>query len=316
MKRERMEELMLCLAAGFGMLAAALCAFGSGTTVWENVNRPLALLGEGLRALSLSGMAGNLGAWVFAVLLCGVPLLLHGRSRAWKRTDSLLILAVPVLFAMVYFAVNPTLLSALAAAVFPVAALCTALSLVVCWGIVQWLGHLEGLPAERLAGMFRVLLVLCGGLWTFEAVWGDSLVLRERIMAVLEGNDPLTDTARGTLLWLGVLFLLRLVPELLAAHTLIWSARLAGSLGRERFDEEVVALCDQTAKRCRWIALTTVGLTVVANLLQLLLLDRLHDSSFLVEVPLFPLALSAGLFLLCRCLQRGRVLQEDADSII
>ena len=77
-----------------------------------------------------------------------------------------------------------------------------------------------------------------------------------------------------------------------------------------------MALCAQTAKNCRWIALLTVGLTVVTNLLQLMLLNCLHDSSFLVEFPLFSLSLSTGLFLLCRCLQRGEELQMDNESII
>ena len=53
-----------------------------------------------------------------------------------------------------------------------------------------------------------------------------------------------------------------------------------------------------------------------ANLLQLLMMGRLLNSHFSISLPLFPLLLSAALFLLCRCLQRGKELQDDSDSII
>ena len=59
-----------------------------------------------------------------------------------------------------------------------------------------------------------------------------------------------------------------------------------------------------------------MALAVSANLLQLLLLPLLHAVRPALSLPLVSLALSAGLMLLCRCLQRGRELQEDSDSII
>ena len=52
------------------------------------------------------------------------------------------------------------------------------------------------------------------------------------------------------------------------------------------------------------------------NLLQLALFSRLSTLHFSLDLPLIPLILSAALYLLCRCIQRGRELQEDNDSII
>ena len=52
------------------------------------------------------------------------------------------------------------------------------------------------------------------------------------------------------------------------------------------------------------------------NLLQLALFSRLSTLHFSLNFPVIPLLLSAALYLLCRCVQRGRELQEDNDSII
>ena len=57
-------------------------------------------------------------------------------------------------------------------------------------------------------------------------------------------------------------------------------------------------------------------LAVLGNLGQLALLEQLRSVSFRLALPLTSLALSAGLFLLCRLLERGRTLQADSDSII
>ena len=44
--------------------------------------------------------------------------------------------------------------------------------------------------------------------------------------------------------------------------------------------------------------------------------DYLLGVEISLDMPLIPLILSAALYLLCRCVQRGRELQEDNDSII
>ena len=65
-----------------------------------------------------------------------------------------------------------------------------------------------------------------------------------------------------------------------------------------------------------FLCLSGVVLAVSGNLIQLVLLEQMHNTYFSLAMPLVSLMLSAGLMLLCRCLQRGRELQEDSDSII
>ena len=105
-------------------------------------------------------------------------------------------------------------------------------------------------------------------------------------------------------------------PGLLAALTVAWGGRLAAALGGSAFDEAGVALCARTAAACKAVVQATVVLTVLGDLTQLALLEHLRSVSFSLTFPLMSLALSAGLFLLCRLLERGLALQRDSDSII
>lgn len=110
--------------------------------------------------------------------------------------------------------------------------------------------------------------------------------------------------------------MLNAAPGLLVAVTRVWGSELAPVLGGGTFDQAGAELCGRVALACKTAAQATVTLTVFANLLQLALVGELLSASFSITLPLFSLAASAGLFLLCRCLQRGAVLQEDNDSII
>lgn len=287
--------------------------FGGGS--WKALSAPLLALGEWLRWLSLSGFWGNLGAWGIVLLISALPLaalvLMGGRRRA--ADEWLLGLMVPVLFCSLFFLVNPTHLSWPVREFFPPAALGTVLSMALAFGVLRLLRSLEGAPREKLARAFGTLLSVCAALTAFAAACGQVLEGTGRWAQVVESN---TDPGGLTPLILGLMCLVNAAPGLLSAVAMVWGADLARALGRESFDEEGVELCGRTALGCRMIAQATVVLAVSGNLIQLALLEQLHDSHFALTMPLVSLMLSSGLMLLCRLLQRGRELQEDSDSII
>ena len=306
---------------------------------WSVLTLPVRALGEGLRELSLSGVGGNLAAWGLVLLLSALPLiLLLPRKGRWRGDeDWLLALTFPLLLAGLVLLVNPTLLSWADRTRFPVAVVLCLLSVfrvlaypaLLAWGILKVLRRLEGAPREELARAFSLLLLLCAGLAACAAGFALAAQGLQRCQEVLQGNaSSLPDWWAGVLgggdgpkrvLSLAVIWAvcaLEAAPGLLSAATMVWGAELARALGREDFDREGVELCGRTAQACRILAQATVALAVSANLLQLLLLPLLHAVRPALSLPLVSLALSAGLMLLCRCLQRGRELQEDNDSII
>ena len=306
---------MLTGGAILGLLAALAGGLLSAKTGWSTMNDPLLSVGRGLRALSLSGFGGDLLAWLVVLLVSGAPLLLLSRigKKGRGMEDLLLGLMAPVIFCWLFYLANPTQLGETAAQIFPLAGGCTVLSMGAAWLVLKLLRGLDGAPTQRLAAAFGALLSGCALLCAFSVAYGGAAGVAAQWAQVVEGN---TNPGGLTLPVLIVLGVLNAAPGLLVAVTMVWGSELASVLGGGTFDQAGAELCGRVALACKTAAQATVTLTVFANLLQLALVGELLSASFSITLPLFSLAASAGLFLLCRCLQRGAVLQEDNDSII
>lgn len=306
---------MLTGGAILGLLAALAGGLLSAKTGWSTMNDPLLSVGRGLRALSLSGFEGDLLAWLVVLLVSGAPLLLLIRigKKGRGMEDLLLGLMAPVIFCWLFYLANPTQLGETAAQIFPLAGGCTVLSMGAAWLVLKLLRGLDGAPTQRLAAAFGALLSGCALLCAFSVAYGGAAGVAAQWAQVVEGN---TNPGGLTLPVLIVLGVLNAAPGLLVAVTMVWGSELASVLGGGTFDQAGAELCGRVALACKTAAQATVTLTVFANLLQLALVGELLSASFSITLPLFSLAASAGLFLLCRCLQRGAVLQEDNDSII
>ena len=306
---------MLTGGAILGLLAALAGGLLSAKTGWSTMNDPILSVGRGLRALSLSGFGGDLLAWLVVLLVSGAPLLLLIRigKKGRGMEDLLLGLMAPVIFCWLFYLANPTQLGETAAQIFPLAGGCTVLSMGAAWLVLKLLRGLDGAPTQRLAAAFGALLSGCALLCAFSVAYGGAAGVAAQWAWVVEGNTDLGGLTLPVLIVLGVL---NAAPGLLVAVTMVWGSELASVLGGGTFDQAGAELCGRVALACKTAAQATVTLTVFANLLQLALVGELLSASFSITLPLFSLAASAGLFLLCRCLQRGAVLQEDNDSII
>ena len=309
-----MKTWIAAFAAALLGIVLALVEGNTSFNFWEVCSAPFALVGGGLRSLSLSGFGGNLAAWVVVLAVSALPLLVM-RKQPRKKEDLLLVLSCGAVFAMLYYAINPGLLDELSGKFYPIAALCTALSLLVGWWVLRLLLRLEEEKPQALARALTVLLTVCALLIAFSSAYGpmtNALALQERF-------DTGDFMGRSRSLSITVLVFttgIRIGLNVLAAQLMLMGAGLARELGRMEFDEQAVAFCQKTARDCAKVVRRTVEGTAAINLLQLIFLNRLYDSSFRLEFPLLTLALAAGLYLLCRFLEQGHQLQLDSDSII
>ena len=318
-----MNRRNLALAAGSALLGGALAVLsgrlGSAETTGA-LSAPVRWLGSGLRALSLSGFWGNLAAWLLVLLVCAVPVLLVlwcGRWKGgWKAEDWLAVLMAPILFAVLFYAVNPTLLARPQDTLFPLAAGGCLLSLLVAWLALTLLGGMEGCSQQQLLGALGPLLVGGAVVLSFGAAAGQLAEFMARSQAVFQGNTGDPEGAFVTCAILLVLALLELTPYLLGAISLLWGAELIRRMRQDLFGGAAVELCGRTAQGCRFVVQATVLISVFTNLTQLCLMGLMKDTHFSVYIPLFPLLLAGALFLLCRLMEKGRALQEDSDSII
>ena len=317
--------VLLFLAA----LAGALLPLVPAGRTEQVLFFPLDAAGAALRELSLSGAGGNFLAWALVLLAACLPLLLlvlpRGRG-SWRWEDMLLLTGSVLLLMLAFFAVNPTYVDApFAAEVWLLDLLMAAADLIV-WGILRLLRAMEGSALQTLSQVLGVLLTACAALLVFAAALHGS----GAISAAVEGPAP-EQLALGQLItgspfdsvlssgsqWLAaILTLVELVPDLLGAWVLLLGADLTAALAQGPFREESAARCAGVARRCRLAIQITLVLTLAVNLVKLTLFGRVKTVQVSLDFPLIPLILSAALYLLCRCVQRGRELQEDNDSII
>lgn len=316
--------ILLCAALAGVLTALALSACGP-----QALPGLLTGPGQGLRELSLSAPWGNLGAWAVTLVITLLPLALlvlpKGRGPlVWE--DWLLLPACVVGFCMVFFSVNPTLLPIGLPEMWPYVSLCVYLSLPAAWLVLRVLRRLEAQEADRLAGVLRILLWACALVAAFGTAYSRiggfasqaiqaSLNNPSGYELIFESNS-VNDAITAGLILQFILMLLPLVADLFTAFVLAQAASLTAVLKAGLFSQEAVERCTLTATWCRQLVVWSALLTALKNLFQLAFLAFPLQSDFQVYLPLSSLVLATALYLLCRCLQQGRALQEDNQSII
>lgn len=286
--------------------------------------------GAWLRQLSLSGAGGNVLAWALVLLVSCLPLLLlvlpRGRGR-WHGEDLLLPGCALLFLVLAFCLVNPTWQPS---PIFPEVWMLAAFGIwgmgLVSWLVLRLLRGLEEGTMEKVSAVLRVLLVGCAALLVFAAALHGSRAVAAAVdgpapeqiaMGQLITGGPFDRVMSSGSLWLtAVLALAELVPDLLAAWVLLLAADLTAALAQGPFSGESAARCAATARRCRLAIQLTLALALGGNLVKLALVGVIPQVQFSLDLPLLPLTLVAALYLLCRCIQRGKELQEDNDSII
>lgn len=286
--------------------------------------------GAWLRQLSLSGAGGNVLAWALVLLVSCLPLLLlvlpRGRGR-WHGEDLLLPGCALLFLVLAFCLVNPTWQPS---PIFPEVWMLAAFGIwgmgLVSWLVLRLLRGLEEGTMEKVSAVLRVLLVGCAALLVFAAALHGSRAVAAAVdgpapeqiaMGQLITGGPFDRVMSAGSLWLtAVLALAELVPNLLAAWVLLLAADLTDALALGPFSGESAARCAATARRCRLAIQLTLALALGGNLVKLALVGVIPQVQFSLDLPLLPLTLAAALYLLCRCIQRGKELQEDNDSII
>ena len=313
----------------FAALAGALIPLIPTVQVAGALTAPIELAGGLLRELSLSGPGGNVLAWAIVLLAAGLPLLLlvlppnRGR-RHWE--DIFLPASSLLLIGLAFCAVNPSYLDRFFGSTLLIAAAVIWVSLLVFWGVLRLLRGMEEAPLEKLSGVLRILLVGCAALLVFAAASRVSGAIVEinnlqqdwtLFLAVASVPEPSGLTGDQALNIALALPLVELIPDLLGAWMLLLAADLTTALARDPFGEESVGRCVTTARWSRLAIQATLVLALGVNLVKLARYDSLiTEVKVSLDLPLIPLILSAALYLLCRCVQRGRELQEYNDSII
>lgn len=284
---------------------------GDGT-LFGAMALPFQLLGQGLRALSLSGAAGNIAAWAVYLVICLAPLgVLIWKTARGKacRADAILAVLTGVLAWGLYYLVNPTHLSGGWGGIDMGIYQCSQViwSAVLCWALF-------GLLRARPERVLRWLLNALGAVLVLDLCGVELGRLLLKIEEVRQAN-----TMGGLALTNGFLILRYMVVFLNGVLNLwvIQAGRgLLTQVCRDAYSQESVDAAQILIRRGT-LALNVMVLgNLGLNLLQILAGENLRDVALNLDLPLLSMVLILAGILLCRLLTRGKELKDDSDLII
>lgn len=278
---------------------------------------PLAQIGLGLRALSLSGPAGNLLAILLYVLLGFLPLLLlRNRTRSWQ--DFLPVLLCGTTYLTLYCMINPGCLSSWAGN--PLGSTMETFilgglfyTLLVSIGTLRLLKSFQDAEPDRLRRYLAVLLGCLSALLVYLAFGSSVAGLLDRLDELArsnQGNEHLLGWTQGFLV---LQFLVEVLPYLLD----LWIVdALYILLSATRHSDASMQAADDLTRRCS-ISLTLLVLSNLAyQLMQLLFVKRLMQTSSTIQLPLLSLLFVLAIRLVSQLLLENKQLKDDADLMI
>lgn len=327
MKHKKMFFLLLLEAAAcivFCLLHVQFSGLFSQAAAF-----PFEQIGLGLRALSLSGSAGNAAAVALYILLGLTPLLagcvLYATGKA-DRADLLLAGLSILLFFVLYDMVNPGLLRRMAV---PESGkwVCGAVFYSAFFGylVLRALGVYLCADIPRLQkGLIRLLWLLAAAFVyiVFGSCFGQLLsslqALQEAGQAASGMVLPQVSSLSVSLSFLFLLlqFLIAALPYILDIWIIFLAVHTVGELEEDRYSDGAVQSVAKLADFCvQTLAVSTI-MGVVFHILQYAFSSKLYQVHITIAVPVASVVFVLLILMFARIMQEDQKLKQDHDLII
>ena len=282
---------------------------------------PFEQIGCFLRWLSLTGSAGNVCAWILYSAFCLIPMgvffYLWTKRPEWHGTcheNWLLPLFSAVLFAVMYWMINPGLLGTLYAEAGGKALLgCVvyavlAAYLVLC--VVRAVRRADTQGLQRYMGVMLAVLelvfvVIITGVCPAQ-YYEEAQALREANTCVSALNEA----------FLVLRFVAYTFPFAMDSVLLETARELLRAQGEAPYSQSAAEAADKLARRSVRFLVVTVLLNLGVNLLQLLFLKRLNAVHFTLEIPLLSIGIALAALLFARYIRETKVLKDENEMYI
>ncbi len=289
---------------------------------------PFALIGSGLRWLSLWSAFGNVLAFVFYIGLSLIPLvflLYQRKTKGRKKADVILLLITLYNFFFFYFLVNPVTVTDRyfsfpgGASVIPT----LRMTLVVFYAAL-WIGYLlvymtetvtvspSYNSSEALNRLLRKLLLAAAVLYTIIFFYFNSIVM------LLSVDKAITDKVSATAQIFPVAdYILSGIPVVFTIIIFLYGAMLLKAMTGEHLQEEenmAAIRLGEAGKKCIY---ATVCCNILSNALQLLLAKQLNNIAFQADLSsLFPLVIAIFSMILAAYFKEAKELKESDELFI
>jgi hypothetical protein len=321
------------------ILAASCSTFAvfssaSAEFLYAVMSFPFEQIGRGLRALSLSGAAGNVIAIILYVAVCLAPgaiILIKAKRRGIVPEDSLPILLSVLLFFIMYQMINPNfIVSALGnvggMSAGKIISGATAYSVIFAYIVLRALRLFFSSATDRLQKYMRILLVLVnfmficlifgvgisGLLGSFEQLAADNTNDYSTLDFAAENGSPLTVSYA----FLTLKFVVNNIPLALDMLIVFAGISLLDAIAANRYSEETVLAAEKLTRLCKSALIITALSNAAFNALQLLFAGSLNVINGFVRIPIFSIAFVLAALIFSRFVSEDRELKADNDSII
>ena len=310
-------EAMLCMLL-YLVREAVPTAFGAAMAF------PFEQLGMGLRALSLSGGVGNLLSIVIYAALCLIPamvLLLIRKKRRLQHEDVLLGLLSAVLFAVLYFMINPGMLGkylgSAAGQSLGKAMLGGMVYSVLCsYLVLRILRLFFAADTGKLQKYLIALLYVLNALFVYLAFGACFADLLDAFQTLRKGNAGNEHLLGASYVFLVLKYLVDALPYVLNVLVVFSALRLLDELGADRYSEAAVAAAEKLSLLCGFTLAVTVLSNIALNLLQLIFVRKLMTLNSSLQIPVLSIAFVLATLLMARFIGENKQLKDDYDMFI
>jgi len=285
---------------------------------------PFEQIGILLRMLSLSGSTGNSAAIVIYIFICLIPVLvlfLLRKKRSLYPEDALLAVFSAVLFAVIYFMINPGLLGEFFGIPMDYSAGkallgATAYSVIIGYILIRILRLFFSANTISLHRYLMILLYIVNifiVLLVFAGQFGNLLDSFEQLRAGNTGNEYRLGISY---VFLVLKYIADAMPNLLIVPVVASGQKLLYELSADRYSEQAVSCAEKLSHICGLGLVITVLSNIGYNILQLLFINKISVANSTVRIPVFSIVFLLAALLLAQYTKENKKLKEDNDMII
>lgn len=284
---------------------------------------PFGQIGEALRAMSLASSAGNIAAMVIYLLISVMPMLylvdrVARQKKAPDAIDILLIMMSVMLFIMMYFMVNPGYINSNLYGAMPgkgAALAMTFWSMVIGYVVLKCIKASIGTDEKKLARYLKLILIAVAAVIGINIILGIFTEVIPAAKGIREIDEQLNNDY-NTSLFLWIKYFADKVPSVLNIVVIIHAVKMVDQLRLDRYSQETISAAENLSRVCRISVTVMILISIAVNLFQFLVWTKVYKTSYVVDIPLFSIAMCIAVLLLSKFFASDKALKEDNDMII
>lgn len=299
---------------------------------------PFAQLGMLLRAMSLSGGAGNAFALALYVVLCCIPaaflLIKFIRKRA-KAEDALLATLSAYLFYFMYMMINPGNIGgniSMGSESFGMTVLAGVFwSMLISWLVLKLLRFARKKDTASILRMLGVLFALLAAVIVFSAAYigvsdlkvgmkaleaGNTGTIGSAILNIGGINNGTYDALAPTKAFLVFRYVVGQIPAVMDILIFLTAKTLAEQLKKERYSIDVVNTSGKLASLCRYAVIIAILSSVSINVLQLVFSESLRSTNYASMIPAGSILLALVMLLLSRYFAESHIIKQENEMFV